>query len=756
MASSSLSARRTRGIDTPEYKIVRGYLGPLVKQCQHVLVHFATELFSKELIAKLEYTNAIDEAKPMYHRTASMMDSVLTKIENNSSCFNKLIVCLRVADQNDIANDLEDDLREDRGHCPAVVAPSSTRAADIQPSISANNTVATSDELIDDSLKPAGDKFAPPVTESGSKLVAQGSVLIPSGGEDFDPAAEDDPVAEDVPEPVTFSVEPHSNQGVLQPIPEEDNSEHNTPPRPSPSTGSDASVSSKHRFPSRTLPHCMSVDRQLSNRSLRQLNPGWNTKIYLSSSVVGDPVDVCVKPMLPLKRNPLVDALSTPILTPLKLVKVQKVQDGYSPFAGDTENLTAQEDEPPSLPKAPITQEDEPPSLPKAPITQEDEPPSVPKAPITQEDKPPSLPKAPIAQEDEPPSVPKAPIAQEDEPPSVPKAPITQEDEPPSLPKAPITREEAPMAQEQVSVSKRKHPMVKNDSFCICHIQIEFLQTKLSNRMKEIDILKGQVDQLVIHFEEERERKTAAIKEQAQLKAQRDKEVGILEEELAFKNKLILQLKKQEKDYESKIDKLSKECESREAQKHIAESVAKETVSRCGELHERLIESEATAEHYKCSYERKCKSCEALRQKIYALEKEHESEIEQLKSELAKAKQREVKLKKQMVRTGYETVKSEMVAQIEECIYETNTNTWSTLAPLLQRRVEREMRKATQNLDAPGMKIAEELIRKTNSMILAISEAPPARSRSMSNGERGDIRALDLVTPDKDTELSWL
>ncbi len=664
-------------------------MGPLVKQCQHVLAHFATELFSKELIAKLEYTNAIDEAKPMYHRTASMMDSVLTKIENNSSCFDKLIVCLRAADQKDIANDLEDDLREDRGHCPAVVAPSSTRAADIQPSISANNSVATSDELVDDSLKPARDKFAPPVTESGSKLVAQGSVLIPSGGEDFDPAAEDDPVAEDVPEPVTFNVEPHSNQGVLQPIPEEDNSEHNTPPRPSPSTGSDASVSSKHRFPSRTLPHCMSVDRQLSNRSLRQLNPGWNTKIYRSSPVVGDPVDVCVKPMLPLKSNPLVDALNTPILSPLKLVKVQKVQEGYSrcdpfpsPYAGDNENSTAQEDEPSSVPKAPIAQEDEPPSLPKAPITQE-----------------------------------------------------------------------------QVSVSKPKHPMVKTNSlqsFCICHIQIEFLQTKLSNRMKEIDILKGQVDQLVIHFEEERERKTAAVKAQAQLKARRDKEVGILEEELALKNKLILQLEKQKKDYESEINKLSKECESREAQKHIAQSVAKEMVSRCGELHEMLIESEATAEHYKCSYERKCKSCEALRQKIYALEKEHESEIEQLESELAKARQREVKLKKQMVRTGYETVKSEVVAEIEECVYETNTNIWSTLAPLLQRRVEREMRKATQNLDAPGVKIAEELIRKTNSMILAISKAPPARSRSMSNGERGEIRALDLVTPDKDIELSWL
>ncbi len=102
----------SRGENSSEYKIVRDHFGPLVKQCQHVLASFANELFSRELITKKEGHNAIDNSQPIYNRVVLMLHSVLTKIENNSSCFHLLVTCLKMAELHSIADDLETALRE--------------------------------------------------------------------------------------------------------------------------------------------------------------------------------------------------------------------------------------------------------------------------------------------------------------------------------------------------------------------------------------------------------------------------------------------------------------------------------------------------------------------------------------------------------------------------------------------------------------------------------------------------------------------
>ena len=113
-ASLSSPVSGSRGENTSEYKIVKDHFSPLVKQCQHVLASFANELFSRELITKMECHNAIDNSQPIYNRVVLMLHSVLTKIENNSSCFHLLVTCLKIAELHSIADDLETALREEK------------------------------------------------------------------------------------------------------------------------------------------------------------------------------------------------------------------------------------------------------------------------------------------------------------------------------------------------------------------------------------------------------------------------------------------------------------------------------------------------------------------------------------------------------------------------------------------------------------------------------------------------------------------
>ncbi len=113
----------SRGENTSEYKIVRDHFGPLVKQCQHVLASFANELFNRELITKVEWQDAIDNLQPIYNRIVIMLHSVLTKIENNSSCFHLLVTCLKIAELHSIADDLETALRVEKNFGVAIRNP---------------------------------------------------------------------------------------------------------------------------------------------------------------------------------------------------------------------------------------------------------------------------------------------------------------------------------------------------------------------------------------------------------------------------------------------------------------------------------------------------------------------------------------------------------------------------------------------------------------------------------------------------------
>ncbi len=122
----------SRGENTSEYKIVRDHFGPLVKQCQHVLASFANELFSRELITEMECHNAIDNSQPIYNRVVLMLHSVLTKIENNSSCFHLLVTCLKIAELHSIADDLETALREKKNFRVAINNPEEVVVAELQ------------------------------------------------------------------------------------------------------------------------------------------------------------------------------------------------------------------------------------------------------------------------------------------------------------------------------------------------------------------------------------------------------------------------------------------------------------------------------------------------------------------------------------------------------------------------------------------------------------------------------------------------
>ena len=78
-----------------------------------------------------------------------------------------------------------------------------------------------------------------------------------------------------------------------------------------------------------------SVDAQPYCQSLHQLTSGWSGQsIYTSSPVTGDVLEFCVKPGLPLARNPLIDALSSPLHCPMKLIRVQR--DSARPSSGSS------------------------------------------------------------------------------------------------------------------------------------------------------------------------------------------------------------------------------------------------------------------------------------------------------------------------------------------------------------------------------------------------------------------------------------
>ena len=74
----------------------------------------AIELFSKNLISDFEHGKATNNNQPAFDRASELIKSILTKIENDSSCYSTFVKALRESDLKDVANNLESVLSEEK------------------------------------------------------------------------------------------------------------------------------------------------------------------------------------------------------------------------------------------------------------------------------------------------------------------------------------------------------------------------------------------------------------------------------------------------------------------------------------------------------------------------------------------------------------------------------------------------------------------------------------------------------------------
>ena len=704
MASGS-AGRGQRGNDTVEYRVVRSHLGPLVKHSQHVMSVAANELYSSELISKYEHTEAINSSQPAYDRATRVMDSVLTKIERDSSFFCKFVESLRASELNDIATDLETALSQEKSHCPTlssssglpqnVVTSSEARVA-LQPTTMSINNVVVTDSSPPQATLCYTSQASGHITDTVSSQSLQGTNFSISSSTDALPVQNDDREGGYEPsEMESFAANDSSTD--MQPI------EASSSPmalqcglhegggggamQSSQVSSTSTDKDSSGVLPSYSSPQFgTSVDSQPFRQSLRQLTSGWRGQsVYKSSPVTGDVLEFCIKPELPLACNPLIDALSSPLHCPIKLMQIQR----DSHCSGSS---------------LPAPHEESSSSANTFPI----------------------------------------------------QSTHTEEEDV-------INRSEA--ALHNMSSTANRHPLAKLcsvQSSCICHVKIQFLQIKLSHRMSEIEILKNEIEELEKNFDEERKRRSETLQEHVQLKAQREKVIKYLEDDIASRDELVRQLSEEKAEYEREIYNLQKSCQNAEEKQWIAEQKAgftagraaakeKENQARCDKLEKNLRETEVKAQEYQYKLNEKTRDFEEVKQIAEA----YQAKIMSLESELKEINQRESISKLEYVRISYEMVKSEAMATTEACIAKKNEVARSTFVPKLKIRVEREGKKAALENDPVRAKQAEELAEKTK-RLLCVSETVTLRKGSESDKNQGcgdDIRALDLVTPDKDTEL---
>ena len=103
MASNS----RKYGKDSSEYRVVKNRFSSIVSRSQYVLSVLANELFSKDLISDFEHGKAMSNNQPAFDRASEVIKSILTRIENDISCYSTFVKALRQSDLRDVADDLE-------------------------------------------------------------------------------------------------------------------------------------------------------------------------------------------------------------------------------------------------------------------------------------------------------------------------------------------------------------------------------------------------------------------------------------------------------------------------------------------------------------------------------------------------------------------------------------------------------------------------------------------------------------------------
>ena len=96
--------------NSEEYEVVKKHIGSIVSRIQPNLPVLANELFSKDLVSKMEHSNAINSNQPVYDRASAMIMSILTKIENDISCYSKFVSALMDSDLGNVATTLESSL----------------------------------------------------------------------------------------------------------------------------------------------------------------------------------------------------------------------------------------------------------------------------------------------------------------------------------------------------------------------------------------------------------------------------------------------------------------------------------------------------------------------------------------------------------------------------------------------------------------------------------------------------------------------
>ena len=631
MTSNSAGSRH-KGHDNVEYRVVRKHFGQLVQCSCHVISVVSNELFSRELISKVELTNASDNTQSSYVRATKVMDSVLTKIKiaDDTSYFCKLVDTLQVSDLEHIARILETEARcSTLSSSSGLLQTSSDSRVALPPVTSTNNVEVKDSNPLQATLSSTSQASGPIANTLSSQMLQLTNFSISSSTE-------------------SLPVQDAGRQSSLEPAEVEsfstiDSSTELPPMEALPSsqiTSTSPDRESSHVFQSwfSTPQFGTSINAQLSCQSLRQLVWCGQNLVQLPS-VTGDVLKLCVKlPELPVTHHSsLIDAHTSLLYCPIKLIRVQR--DFPQPYFGFS---------------LPATDEESFPAETRVIHTTHDEEEDVISTPDT--------------------------------------------------------------AVEHVSSSTSRPQFIRQSSFqrshC-CHLNIEILQTKLNHQMSEIEFLRNEIEMLVKVGEEERQLKHEALEEHNCLKAQLEEVKKNLEGEVAARDKASRQIAEQEKE----IDALRMYCKDAIDKQLIAEINAEQIRQLC----------------------------------LNKLAK-----TESLKKELQEVKRNEAKMKQKYVKLMYEMRRSEAFAGFEECIAEKNSTACMTLAPKLKIQVERERKRASLENDFVRAKEAEKLAEKTNHL-LGVSKKKISEHRSGKTYRscREDIRALDLVTPDKDIELLW-
>ena len=100
--------------NSEEYEVVKKHIGSIVSRIQPNLPVLANELFSKDLVSKIEHSNAMNSNQPVYDRASAMIMSILTKIENDISCYSKFVSALMESDLGNVATTLESSLNSEK------------------------------------------------------------------------------------------------------------------------------------------------------------------------------------------------------------------------------------------------------------------------------------------------------------------------------------------------------------------------------------------------------------------------------------------------------------------------------------------------------------------------------------------------------------------------------------------------------------------------------------------------------------------